>query len=274
VSRKSPVQHVDVDHDELRRRLAAAPLSDEDKALFGAVLDTFALMTQALDAKRVSIERLRRLVFGARTEKLCNLESTSKPDTTEGKGDADEASGHDASHGGAENDSTAGSIEGASQPRTKKRKPKGHGRHGAEDYTGATQRDVPHPLLHHGDTCPGCCQGKLCAQTPLILIRLRGAVPVTAERTNVDRLRCALCGEVFTADVPDDVKDEKYDEGTMAIVSLIKYGSAMPFHRFPCSSNSSATELRADSSTRTTRMRRSLVPYAVQVSPHLTLPSG
>jgi transposase len=231
VSRKSPVQHVDVDHDELRRRLAAAPLSDEDKALFGAVLDTFALMTQALDAKRVSIERLRRLVFGARTEKLRNLDSTSKSATTEGKGDTDEASGHDASHGGTEDDCTTGSIEGASQPRTEKRKPKGHGRHGAQDYTGATQRDVPHPLLHHGDTCPGCCQGKLCAQTPLILIRLRGAVPVTAERTNVDRLRCALCGEVFTADVPDDVKDEKYDEGTMAIVSLIKYGSAMPFHR-------------------------------------------
>ena len=58
MSRKSPVQHVDVDLDELRRRLAAAPLSDEDKALFGAVLDTFALMTQALDAKRVSIEHL------------------------------------------------------------------------------------------------------------------------------------------------------------------------------------------------------------------------
>jgi transposase len=230
VSRISPTRYVDVDLDELRRRLAAADaLCNDDKALFSTLIDTFAFLAQELDAKRVSIQRLRRLVFGARTEKLSNLKS--KDELADAEGKDDDVSGHDVSHGSTEDDSAADSPEGDSQPCTEKRKPKGHGRHGAQDYTGAVQRDVPHPLLHHGDTCPGCCQGRLCDQTPLTLIRLHGAVPVTAERTNVGRLRCALCGEVFTADVPEDVKDEKYDAGTKATVSLIKYGTAMPFNR-------------------------------------------
>lgn len=134
MSRKSPVQHVDIDLEELRRRLAtAAALCDADKALFSALIDTFAFLAEQLDAKRVSIQRLRRFVFGARTEELHNLKSTDESAGAESKSDADDASGNGAWHGGSWDDSVAGSLEGASQPCTEKRKIKGHGRHGAKD---------------------------------------------------------------------------------------------------------------------------------------------
>jgi hypothetical protein len=47
----------------------------------------------------------------------------------------------------------------------------------------------------------------------------------------LDRLRCNLCGEVFTAHEPEGVGPEKYDETTAAMIALLKYGSGMPFYR-------------------------------------------
>ena len=47
----------------------------------------------------------------------------------------------------------------------------------------------------------------------------------------LDRLRCNLCGEVFTAQEPEGVGPEKYDETTAAMIALLKYGSGMPFYR-------------------------------------------
>lgn len=230
MSRKSPVQQLDIDLDELRRRVSEAPLSDEDKKLFVAMVDTIAQLVQELEAKRVSVARLRRLVFGARTEKLRNLkatdESTGEPNTSDG-----ETTEQSQANGGSEDNADAESPREASQSGEPKRKVKGHGRHGAKDYPGAEQRDVPHPSLHHGDTCPDCCQGKLCDLSPVIHLRFSGAAPVSAQRTQCGRLRCCLCGEVFTADAPEDVKDEKYDDATSAIVALLKYGSGMPFNR-------------------------------------------
>jgi transposase len=78
MSRKPAVEHVDIDLDDMRRRLAASALTDEDKVMFQAVLDTLALVTRELETKRCSVVRLRRLVFGAKTEKLSNLESNAK----------------------------------------------------------------------------------------------------------------------------------------------------------------------------------------------------
>lgn len=231
MSQEQVVPGVDISVDELRRRVTAAPLSDEDKKLFGALVDTIAQLVQELDAKRVSVERLRRLVFGARTEKLRNLnEATDDPKSAYGETtEQSQASG--ACDGNADADSSPQTSQSDEPKRKPRVKPKGHGRHGAKDYPGAEQRDVPHPSLHHGDNCPECRQGKLCDLSPALHLRFSGGAPVSARKTRCGRLRCCVCGEVFTADVPEDVKDEKYDDATIAIVVLLKYGSGMPFNR-------------------------------------------
>jgi hypothetical protein len=233
MSRKPAVEHVDLDLDDMRRRLAASALTDEDKVMFQAVLDTLALVTRELESKRCSVVRLRRLVFGAKTEKLSNLESNAK---LEGDAACDasetnsEPDGPDNSSSNGEQNSGPNDPSQRSQADTR-RQSKGHGRHGAEDYTGATQRDVPHPSLNHGDPCPLDCGGKVYDVDPMRLVRLHGSAPISAECVHLGQLRCGLCGEVFTADVPDDVKDEKYDETAMAIVTLLKYGTGFPFSR-------------------------------------------
>jgi transposase len=109
---------------------------------------------------------------------------------------------------------------------------KGHGRNGASSYTGAQKVAVPHPELHAGDACPGCEKGKVYPQKePRVLVRMVGQAPLAATVYELDRLRCNLCGEVFTAQEPEGIGPEKYDETTAAMIALLKYGSGMPFYR-------------------------------------------
>ena len=66
---------------------------------------------------------------------------------------------------------------------------------------------------------------------PGVLIRLVGQAPLAATVYALEKLRCHLCGEVFTADPPPGVGTEKYDATTGAMIALLKYGSGLPFHR-------------------------------------------
>ena len=121
---------------------------------------------------------------------------------------------------------------GTSEPKPDPERPPGHGRNGASSYTGAKQVEVPHPTMKPGDPCPGCGKGKVYPQKePRVLVRLAGQAPLAATVYSLNRLRCNLCGEVFTAREPEGVGPEKYDETTATMIALLKYGSGMPFYR-------------------------------------------
>lgn len=105
-----------------------------------------------------------------------------------------------------------------SEPGPPSEKKPGHGRNRASSYSGAGKAAVPHPELHTGDLCPGCEKGKVYPQKePRTLVRIVGQAPLAATVYELDRLRCNLCGEVFTAPEPEGIGPEKYDETTAAI---------------------------------------------------------
>ncbi|MFP5249740.1 MAG: transposase, partial [Acidobacteriota bacterium] len=111
-------------------------------------------------------------------------------------------------------------------------KPAGHGRNGAEAFSGARQVRIAHQKLHHGDRCPECGRGHVYEQKePKVLVRIVGQAPVAATVYSLERLRCNTCGQIFTAQTPEGVGDEKYDATAAAIIAQMKYGSGMPFHR-------------------------------------------
>jgi transposase len=118
------------------------------------------------------------------------------------------------------------------EPKNDSEPAQGHGRNGASSYTGAKTVAIAHPTLHTGDPCPGCLKGKVYPQKePRMLVRIMGQAPLAATVYELDRLRCNLCGEVFTAPEPEGIGPEKYDETTAAMIALLKYGSGMPFYR-------------------------------------------
>ncbi len=110
--------------------------------------------------------------------------------------------------------------------------PPGHGRNGARHFAGAEKIAIAHPQLKHGDRCPECGHGNVYAQKePKVLVRVIGQAPLAATVYSLERLRCGACGQIFTAQEPEGVGAEKYDETAAAMIALLKYGSGTPFYR-------------------------------------------
>jgi transposase len=197
-------------------RTQTGALNAQEHAKLKTVVDTLRFITAELQAKRTSLQRLRRMLFGTRTETTRNVlsEEGSEPGGVPGT-DAQESAG----------------TPPQDEPQQKPKAP-GHGRNGAAAYTGADQVTVAHPHLHGGEVCPGCTSGKLYPQSePAKLVRITGMAPLSATVYACDRLRCNLCGEVYTAPAPEGVGNEKYDASATSMVGLLKYGAGLPFNR-------------------------------------------
>lgn len=202
--------------EELLQRAEAKQLRDEDYETIKALIESYAYLTQLVGDKRTSINRLRKLLFGSRTEKTRDVIKD---------GDNDEVV---SSVSGQDDDATpsANDKEERAGPRP------GHGRNGADDYKGAERIPVPHGALQSGDVCPDCKRGKVYEMSPPgVLVRITGQAPVQAKVYELQKLRCNLCGKVFTAEPPEGVGSEKYNATAASMIALLKYGSGLPFNR-------------------------------------------
>jgi transposase len=218
-ARTIPIVEVKVDQVKAAlERGKKSPLSDEDHELLKSLLESYAYLTELVDDKTTTIEYLRRLLGSSKSEKTRDVLGREGAD-----GGAVEAA-----NGGGGNEEAGGSGESSKA----RRKPKGHGRNGAEAYPGAKRIHVPHATLCAGDACPVCRKGKLYElSAPSVLTRMRGSAPIEAEVYELQRLRCALCGKVFTAAAPAGVGERKYDATAASMIALLKYGSGLPFNR-------------------------------------------
>jgi transposase len=125
-----------------------------------------------------------------------------------------------------------GSEAGAgTEPETNAPAP-GHGRNAAEAFVSSRKIAIAHAKLKHGDRCPECGKGNVYGQKdPKVLVRIVGQVPLAATVYSLERLRCGACGQVYTAQEPEGVGPEKYDETAAAMIAQLKYGSGTPFYR-------------------------------------------
>jgi hypothetical protein len=64
-----------------------------------------------------------------------------------------------------------------------------------------------------------------------VLIRLVGQAPIGCTVFRLQKLRCNLCGKLFTASPPKEAGPEKYDPTVASMIALLKYGSGLPFNR-------------------------------------------
>jgi transposase len=205
----------------LRRIEQAEPLDEQDAKLIRTVCESYVYMTGLLGDKNTSLQRLRKLLFGAQTEKTVVVvgRNNQNSDLAAPKDPADIAIAASESDPSPSNESTT-------EPAAK-----GHGRNGADAYAGADQVDVLHPSLKPGDPCPACENGTVYDKTPGVVVRIIGQPPVAAKVYRLQKLRCHLCGKVFTAPAPDEAGGSKYDATAGAMIGLLKYGSGLPFNR-------------------------------------------
>ncbi len=237
--KRKPLEIIEVEAgrvDELLRRLAALPADEKDCELIRAVFQSYTYVTDLVEDKNTSLRRLRQLLFGARSEKTDAVVrrggDVSNGDVSDGDvsdGDvSDDERPTDAAQPAAPAEEEASSSRDEAEATPKK----GHGRNGADTYRGAEQIDVPHESLRTGDPCPECGQGTVYeVARPGTLVRIVGQAPLQAKVYHLQKLRCNLCGKVFTAQPSQDVGDRKYDATAASMIALLKYGSGMPFNR-------------------------------------------
>lgn len=216
--RKTP-EVMDVNDKRLRDvadRAKRQQLEPEDAELIARVFESYKYVTGLIGEKNMSIGRLQKMLFGAKTEKTKQVTKDSTP-----------ALDQDA---GSRSNETPSDEADADHNRKGKPPPQGHGRNPAEVYRGAERIDVPHETFCPIDACPKC-GGTLYQKPPRAIVRIIGQAPLGATVYHLQKLRCGLCGEVFSAELPWEAGQEKYDAKAGAMIGLLKYGSGLPFNR-------------------------------------------
>ena len=206
MERPSSIELSKEQYEALNQRLETDSLTAEDRALLSKLLKAMLWMTAQLEAGRLGLARLKKLIFGDKTEKRRNLFPEKK-----------------------QNDIAGNPKSG--EPNNPKPKP-GHGRMGREAYTGANKVFCPHGNLKPGDRCPECCQGRLHSSIePGHFVRFTGQAPITATVYETERLRCGLCGKVFEASLPEGVPPYRWDETAKTMAALLRSGYGVPHYR-------------------------------------------
>ncbi len=222
--------------DELMLRAEQGTFDQADYVKILDVLKAYFYMLQLIDKKSISIARLRQILFGASTEKTSNVlgdkESTSAANGKQGAdGNQQHGGGHQTDVHQAADGESASAAASAPTGEEKPKKP-GHGRNGAAAYAGATRVRIRHSSLRPGAPCPECAKGKAYAMAePGTLIRLIGQASLAGRIYELEKLRCNLCGQIFTAQPPADAAAEKYDFTAVSMIAMLKYGMGFPFNR-------------------------------------------
>lgn len=218
----TPIRELDMDKlENLLQRIDAQELREDDYATLHSLIESYVDLYFAVGDKATTIARLRKLLFGAKTEKTATV---IPPSPSSGAAELESSAAETTT---ATDTASADAAFDASPT-----KPAGHGRLAAADYTGAEQIAVPHESLTPGDPCPDCGKGTVYEMSqPGVLLRLVGQPPIGATVYSRQKLRCKLCGEIFTAALPEGVRDERHDATVGSMVALLKYSTGVPFQR-------------------------------------------
>jgi len=188
---KPTIIELEMDRLEDVLRRAEAALNEEDYGLLKAVVESYAYVAELVGSKNTTIARLRKMLFGARTEKTAAVlgKAAERPGTAVPTTDTPPALA----------DGTSATVSAAG--------PAGD----------------PCPKCETGTV--------YATNRPGVLVRLVGQTPVGAKVYYLEKLRCNLCATVFTADPPVGIGAAKYDATVGSMIALLKYGSGVPFHR-------------------------------------------
>jgi len=208
-----------------------AVLGAEMAQPFRQLLRWYAVLLELLREKKFGLQRLRKMLFGASTERTSQV----VPSTAEPTGSGPEASTtsplSDQPISSPDEDQGTSGKAPSDRP-TARRRPPGHGRIPASQYTGCAKLVITHPTLRPGDTCPQCAAGTVYRQSLWsLVVRLKGQTPVTGQLYQRERLRCHTCGKVFTPELPPEAGPDKYDSTVPAIVATLRYGEGLPWNR-------------------------------------------
>jgi len=194
------------------------------KQIIVTIIKNYTWLQLKLEQGKISFKILREILLGFKSEKnksaKKNLNALAKKLLLENTQSVEENQSIETTQNN--------NVTSDTKIKTKKA---GHGRNGADKYTGADKIIIPNELTP-GQQCPEeGCNGKLYNINPSTVIRIGAQGLFNAVIYTLITLRCALCGTVFKAQLPSDVGKDKYSERVKAWLIFYKYYTGLPFKR-------------------------------------------
>ena len=211
------------DGEALLKRLEGNALTAEDRHVLGQVLRWYFWLLFALQEAKLSLKRLRAVLFGAKPKKRHG----GAPGESSTTGGSDGGRRVELLEAGGQ---TTAAEANDNQPSTGGHRP-GHGRQGAEVYVGAERVECRHEALAVGERCPVCGLGRLYHVPSGVELRIDGNALLSAIRYELAKLRCSACGQVFTASLPEEAGQERYSPRARAVLAVSRYYLGVPLYR-------------------------------------------
>jgi hypothetical protein len=223
MKRPDEIKLSQADGEVLIERLEGDALTVDDRRVLVQVLRLHFWLLFALQEAKISLKRLRMLLFGKKPK------APKEPPSGESSASGGGSGTWSAESSQAVGDAAENHANG-SDPSDGGRRP-GHGRQGADAYVGAKRVECRHEELAAGERCPVCGQGRLYGLPPGVEIRIDGNALLSAIRYEMEKLRCSACGQVFTAKLPEEAGQEKYHPRARAVLALGRYYLGVPCYR-------------------------------------------
>ena len=164
---------------------AKAALDPQDAELIEKVFDSYRYLAEVIGEKSMSIGRLQKLLFGAKTEKTDRSWGSPTRSRPFGTGTGE------------------GAEETRERPRKKSLPERAWPKRGGGVSGRGTHRRASR-VASRGRSLPGVRKGTLYEKRPAVVVRITGQAPLSAKKYELERLRCGLCGKVFTAELPQE----------------------------------------------------------------------
>jgi len=212
-------------------------LPPADAGMVEQIIRMYFWLVFALQEAKLSVKRLRTLVFGssAQPNELPESEASATSSEPLSPGASGEAPTPVAEGtpglAAAAREAGSGQSQGEVAPTPKGGHRTGTGRLGAAAYVGAERVECRHEELAVGQRCPVCGQGTLYELPPGVEIRIDGHALLSAMRYELQKLRCSACGQMFTAPLPREAGEEKFSARARAVLVMCRYYLGLPFYR-------------------------------------------
>jgi len=223
-----PIEIEEAHLEQLIQKAEQGTLDGAEQKRLVPLLRTLIWLQRTLLETRISLSRLKRILFGKKTEK--RPRKLKDPDS--GSDGGGEGSGGNPDTGSDDppagtGDPSSGRQAGDSNTHNTR----GHGRRAAADYPGAETVSCPHDEYRSGDRCPKCERGWLYPLPSLVRLRFIGQPLALVTRFELERLRCGTCGFITVASMPSETGRETYDASLKVNLAVAHYHLGLPFKR-------------------------------------------
>jgi hypothetical protein len=232
-----PIEIEEAEVEQLIEKAQQGTLDAAEQRRLVPLLRTLVWLERTLLETRISLSKLKRILFGKKTEK--------RPRKPKDPNSGDEGGGHGSDGDGTGTDEgfgsddpsanttspSSGMPEGEQTGESNTNKRRGHGRRGAADYPGATTVCCPHDQYRSGGRCPLCERGRLYPFRPLVSLNFTGQPLALVTCFELEQLRCGTCGALWTAPMPPEASPETYAVSLKVNLALAHYHLGLPFKR-------------------------------------------